>query len=65
VRHCAGEGFATYTGLFEGMPAFIADCGTLADLLDEDSTEDSVTVTVFVSDAERTAWVPAQLTVDD
>lgn len=58
VRHGGGEGYATYTGLFEGRPAFIADCGTLADLLDEeDSIENSVTVNVFESEVERAAYL--------
>ncbi|MEI9937506.1 MAG: hypothetical protein WDO69_09835 [Pseudomonadota bacterium] len=44
----AGEGFVTYTGTLDGKPAFIADCGTLADMLsEEDAIHDSVTVRAF------------------
>jgi hypothetical protein len=54
----AGEGFATYTGLFEGKAAFIADCGTLNDIMDEeDRYDDSVTVRVFESEAARDRFV--------
>jgi hypothetical protein len=43
-----GEGFVTYTGELDGRPAFIADCGTLADMLsDEDAIQAPVTVHVF------------------
>jgi hypothetical protein len=58
VRVGGGEGYATYTGRFEGQPSFVADCGTLADLLDEDDPiEEPVTVTIFGSEAERTEYV--------
>ncbi|MEI9937861.1 MAG: hypothetical protein WDO69_11640 [Pseudomonadota bacterium] len=53
-----GEGFATYTGTFEGRPAFLVDCGTMNDLLDEeDRLGDSVTVHVFESEAARDHYV--------
>jgi len=49
-----GEGFATYTGTFEGKPAFIVDCGTMNDLLDEeDRSDDSITVHFFGDRAAR------------
>jgi hypothetical protein len=53
-----GEGFVTYTGEFEGKAAFIVDCGTMNDIMDEeDRYDDSVTVHVFVSDSARDRFV--------
>lgn len=53
-----GEGFATYTGNFEGKPAFIVDCGTMMDVLDEeDRSDDSVNVYLFESDRARDRYV--------
>ena len=55
-----GEGFATYTGTFEGRPAFLVDCGTMNDLLDEeDISDNNVTVHVFESEAARDQYVNA------
>jgi hypothetical protein len=54
VRNGAGEGYVAYVGSFEGQPAFVADCATLSDLLDQDDAiEEPVTVTIFDSEAER------------
>jgi hypothetical protein len=53
-----GEGFATYVGHFESKPAFLVDCGTMNDLMDEDDRcDDSVIVRVFESDAARDRFV--------
>jgi len=53
-----GEGFATYVGHFESKPAFLVDCGTMNDLMDEDDRcDDSVIVRVFESDAARDDFV--------
>lgn len=53
-----GEGFATYTGRFEGKPAFIVDCGTMMDILDEeDRSDDPVTVHVFESEEGRRRFI--------
>ena len=53
-----GEGFVTYIGLFEGKPAFIVDCGTMNDIMDEeDRYDDSVTVRVFESEAARDRFI--------
>lgn len=52
----AGEGFATYSGRFEGKPALIVDSGTLADFMDDDDdvTENvGVTVSATVSARDR------------
>lgn len=54
----AGEGFATYTGLFQGKAAFFADCGTMNDIMaEEDGCDDSVTVRIFESEAARDRFV--------
>jgi hypothetical protein len=54
----AGEGFATYTGLFQGKAAFFADCGTMNDMMaEEDGCDDSVTVRIFESEAARDRFV--------
>ncbi len=54
----AGEGFATYTGLFEGKAALLTDCGTMNDIMnEEDRYDDSVTVRVFESEAARDRFV--------
>jgi ADP-ribosylglycohydrolase len=53
-----GEGFATFTGVFDGKPALIVDSGTLNDLMDEDDrVEDPVLVRVFHDDAARTRYI--------
>lgn len=53
-----GEGFVTYTGEFEGKPAFIVDCGTMDDFLDEeDRSTDNVTVRVFEHDTAREDYI--------
>ncbi|MGB7216416.1 MAG: hypothetical protein WBE98_15415 [Gammaproteobacteria bacterium] len=61
VRIGAGEGFATFLGTFEGKPAFIADSGTLVDLLDpiedRDLIETAVHVEVFDSVEARDRYV--------
>jgi len=60
ARHGGGEGYATYTGCFDGKPAFIVDCGTLADFLHEDdSIKDPIDVDVFDTEAERSAFLEA------
>lgn len=54
----AGEGFASYTGLFQGKAAFFADCGTMNDVMaEEDGYDDGVTVRVFESEAARDRFV--------
>jgi hypothetical protein len=59
VRLGRGEGFSSYLGRFDGKPAFIVDCGTLNDFLDDeaDATEDSVSVQVFETETERDTHV--------
>jgi hypothetical protein len=58
VRIGVGEGFATYLGTFEGKPAFIADSGTLAGMLDEDDQiENPVHVEVFDTVEARDRYV--------
>jgi len=58
VRLGTGEGFSTFTALFEGKPAFVVNCGTMNDFLDDDDTvEDPVPVEVFETDADRDAHV--------
>lgn len=53
-----GEGFATYVGHFENRAAFLVDCGTLNDIMDEDDRcDDSVIVRVFENDAARDRFV--------
>jgi hypothetical protein len=53
-----GEGFSTYAGQFEGKPAFIVDCGTMDDFLnEEDRSADNVTVRVFRDDAARDGYI--------
>jgi hypothetical protein len=57
-----GEGFSTYTGHFEGKPAFLVDCGTLADMLDEDEViDDAVTVHVFEDVSARSDYLEHHL----
>lgn len=54
----AGEGFVTYTGELDGRPAFIADCGTLADMLsEEEAIHDPVTVRVFAESSALRRYV--------
>lgn len=59
VRIGRGEGFATHTGYFDGRPAFIVDCGTLSDFLDEDDNlrAESVTVRVFDDETAMARYV--------
>jgi hypothetical protein len=53
-----GEGFSTYVGQFEGKPAFVVDCGTMDDFLnEEDRSTDNVTVRVFKNDATRNGYI--------
>lgn len=52
-----GEGFGTYTGMFEGVPAFIADSGTMADFVDEEDLNELVSVQVFENETARDAYV--------
>ena len=53
-----GEGFATYVGHFENKAAFLVDCGTLNDMVDEDDRrDDSVMVRIFENDAARDRFV--------
>jgi hypothetical protein len=49
-----GEGFGTCCGGFERSPAFIVDCGTMGDVLnEEDRCLDSVTVRICEDDSVR------------
>jgi hypothetical protein len=57
VRIGVGEGFATYTGTFEGEPAFIADCGTLARMFDDDKIPEPITLEVFDTEAARDEYI--------
>jgi len=59
VRIGGGEGFATHIGYFDGKTAFIVDCGTLSDILDDDDDvrAESVTVRVFEDESARTQYV--------
>ena len=52
-----GEGFATYTGRFEGEPAFIADSGTMAEFLDAEDAVALVSVSVFVTETARDEYL--------
>lgn len=58
VRIGMGEGFSTYSGQFEGKPAFIVHCGTMDDFLnEEDRATDNVTVRIFETDAARDGYI--------
>lgn len=58
VRIGMGEGFSTYSGQFEGKPAFVVDCGSMDDFLnEEDRSTDNVTVHVFNTDAARDGYI--------
>jgi len=53
VAFKAGEGYQTYLVDFEGSPALLMDCGTLADFLDEHDDVPTLTVRVFETTADR------------
>lgn len=61
ARVGGGEGFATYVAKFAGNPAAIIDCGTLAGVLEEldseDTVEDAVTVLTFTTELARHEYV--------
>jgi hypothetical protein len=57
TRVGGGEGFTTYTGKFEGEPAFIADSGTMADFLDAEDAVDLVSVRVFENETARDEYL--------
>jgi hypothetical protein len=55
----AGEGFATFTSDFEGKPAFVVDCGTLSEFVDEDEDEHNAPIMVHLFETElaRTTYL--------
>jgi len=56
-----GEGeWAAEATAADGRPAVVIDDGTMADLLPEESSDFGMTVHLFASVADRTAWVAAQ-----
>ncbi len=53
-----GEAFGTFTGDFEGKPAFLVDCSTMNEFLDaDDQIAEPVTVYVFDSDEARRMYI--------
>ncbi len=53
-----GEGFATFTADFDGSPAFLVDCGTMNDFLDDgDQVADPVSVHLFDTTEARDGYV--------